>query len=240
MSEHPSNQYPPGGPSADEHPSIERIFDAISGGRGRDAARADEHAGHDAAGHDDASVTGHLATCPACRATGEWIESVLDATAEGALPEPPADVLERAIAIAAELPAPVRRPEPSSRWSIARLVRDALERPALAGVRGDAAGRRELYEAEGAHLDVEVTAAPDDAARCRVTGQILIDDAPPPEGALAMLWAEGRVVARAAGDEIGVFLLDDVPPGEYRLEVWAEAAGRAIRVESLTIAPDDA
>jgi hypothetical protein len=200
------------------HPSLGGIFDAVrlTDGPGDDFAR-------------------HLAECAHCAESAEWIEGILAAVAQGPLPEPTAEALARAISIPETAPRPRRRESTRQRWSLARLVPDAFARPAMAGVRGGPTAQRFLYETEMAHLDLEVATAPGDAERRRLTGQLVIEGSPQSGDVLAVLWRESYIAARAIGDELGVFVLDDVAPGSYRLEVLSPTTGHSVRVMELAV-----
>jgi hypothetical protein len=52
---------------------------------------------------------------------------------------------------------------------------------------------------------------------------------------IAVLWSDGVAVARGVGDAMGMFMLRDIPPGSYRLEVWIPAAGHIIRMDPLQV-----
>ena len=200
------------------HPSLERIFDAV---------RLSDRPSDD--------ITRHLAECARCAESTAWIEEVLAAVAEGPLPEPSAEALERAISIPETVARPGVPEASRPRWSLAQLVRDAFARPATVGVRGGSTAQRFLYETEDAHLDLEIAAAPGDAEHRRLTGQLMVEGSRQPEEVLVVLWQDSHVVARAFGDELGIFVFDDVVPGTYRLEAWSGATGRAVRVEKLAV-----
>lgn len=200
------------------HPTLGDIFDAV---RSKGTA-TDE-------------VARHLPGCARCRESAAWVGELLAAAASGPLPAPPEDVIARAVGIARAERSTREREAPTPRWSIAKLLRDSLMTPALAGVRGGPALRRFLFEAVGAHLDLEVSPAPHDAERRRLTGQLLVADTMPPDDVLAVLWQGQSVAAQASGDEQGQFVVDNVTPGDYQLDVWSITTGRAIRVASLSI-----
>ena len=71
--------------------------------------------------------------------------------------------------------------------------------------------------------------------RYRITGQLLFADEGPPPDALAILWRDSALAARASGDETVTFVIEHVAPGEYRLEILSPSAGRAIRIASLSM-----
>ncbi|MGH7566639.1 MAG: hypothetical protein ACREK2_07395 [Gemmatimonadota bacterium] len=194
-----------------DHPTLDRLFDAARGRR--EAAAASDHA----------------AACPSCARSLEWLRNVLDGAAGGPLPDPPEAWIQAALRIPGEIPAVERG---ASGWTPARLL-GALAAPA--GVRGAAGPRRSLYEAGDAHLDLEITADENDADTLRVTGQLLVPAMPPASAAIATLWRGEALVAHAAADSAGVFMLPAVAYGTYRLEVWEPGADRAIRVEPLEL-----
>lgn len=200
------------------HPSLGGIYDTVrrSNGPGDEVAR-------------------HLVECARCAESAAWIQGVLAAVALGPLPEPSDGALARAISIPETAARPRRREATLPRWSLARLVPDAFARPAMAGVRGGFTAQRFLYEAEDAHLDLEIAAAPGDAELRRLTGQLVIEGSRQTDEVLAVLWRDSQVAARAAGDELGIFVLDDVVPGTYRLEVLSPATEHAVRVAALAI-----
>jgi hypothetical protein len=196
------------------HPDLDRILGLARGER----AAAEE--------------SGHLTACDRCAGSLAWARELLRAAAAPALDDPPRELLERAGEIAREAGARARRP--TAGLSLARLVGGLLARPAAAGVRGPARASRRLYESEGAHVDLEIGEAAEDAELCRVTGQLL-----DPEGetadALAILWRGGSVAAHSAADEAGAFVFPSVPPGTYRLEVWSPERMRVVRVDPLEL-----
>lgn len=177
----------------------------------------------------------HLEACETCAEARRWADAVLEAASAEPLGVPPAAVVERALSIPDEQPAPARREAP--RWSLARWLPGLL--PAAAGVRGAASTRR-LYDSDAGRVDVEVAPDPDDAERWRVTGRLEPAGGPAPGDALAVLWDGETLEGHAAGDEIGLFVLSGVRAGRYRLEVWSPAAGAAVRIDPFEVPPPEA
>lgn len=205
-----------------DHPSLDRILDRLldptgAGGQARDLAA-------------------HLASCEQCREADRWARQLVLAVAEGPPVAAPEALIDRALGIPEAEP---RVRPATARWSIAWLVQDAFARPALAGVRGGATTRRMLYELDGGHVDIEIAPSPEDGESVRLTGQLLLDDAPPPEDVVALLWRDRSVVARASGDATGMFLLPSVPAGTYQLDLLSLASGRAVRVGSMKVETDE-
>jgi hypothetical protein len=92
-----------------------------------------------------------------------------------------------------------------------------------------------LYELPDGHVDLEIGPDPEDSERFRMTAQVLLPGADPSAGVLAILWRGEALEARASGDETGTFVLGEVEPGEYRLEILSPSTGRAIRIASLAV-----
>jgi hypothetical protein len=200
---------PDGRTNVSEHPSLERIVDRALG---RSEASAELEA--------------HLAGCTRCREAQVWAADLAAAAAAGPPMSAPGGLVERALSIPSLEPrTPVRR-----EWSLARLVGDAFSRPHLAGVRGAGTARRMLYEVPGGHVDLEIAPDPDDGERFRIIAQVLFDDTGLSGDLAAILWRDREPVARAASDESGVFTLERVPSGEYRLDVLSVSTGRAILI----------
>jgi hypothetical protein len=200
-------------------PSLEEIFDLVRGTTAPD--------------HSDA-LRAHLTGCPACAASRGWLENLLAATEQGPLSEPPAAVLERAFDVMPPAPpAPARHPR---RWSLAELVRETFAGPVPAGIRaGATAERRLLYTAGDTELDLEIARGDVGSSVYRISGQLMVRDGSEQPDVFAVLWSDGRTVARAAGDAMGMFVLRDVPRGTYRLEVWIPGEGHIIRMEPLSV-----
>jgi hypothetical protein len=162
-------------------------------------------------------VREHTASCSSCRDSLEWIERIIEAIDQAPLEAPSEGAVARVIDLAREAPVATRK---ERRWSLARLLGDALDEPALAGVRGGAEhARRLLFETD----------------TCRVVGQLLQTGQQPIGGLLAILWRSGNVVSRAIGDDVGTFVFEAVQPGDYKLDMWDPSSGQGVRIEQLTV-----
>lgn len=140
-----------------------------------------------------------------------------------ALPDAPADSIQRAIAL---WPAPTpQQPSPlreavASGWRLVQAVLrydSAVASPLALGLRGGAAGgptRHLLFSAEGRDIDLRVTASRD---RFAIMGQVLGPD----EAGRIELHDDDGHRAGAELDELGGFVLDDLPPGRYRMSLRA-------------------
>ena len=198
-----------------DHPALEEILDRVLG-------RGDYTGG----------IAEHMIACASCRRAKAWATALVRAAEGGPPVVAPETLIERAISIPSEEP---RRRAERVRWSIARLIEGAFARPLLAGVRGSATARRMLYELEDGHVDLEIGPDPDDGERFRITAQVLPTGADLSGEVLAILWRGDALVARASGDETGTFVLGELEPGEYRLEILSPSTGRAIRIASLVV-----
>jgi hypothetical protein len=177
-------------------------------------------------------VAAHIDQCAACGAARSWLERVMQAAAAGPLEEPPASVTERALQV---FPREQSRPRQARSWSLARLVHDTLGAPVPAGVRGRGIGRRLLYDAGWAQLDIEIREARLNPEALQVRGQLL-PIGPMPQELNAFLSSEGAVVAQAAADASGIFVLPEVRSGTYRLDVGPLASDEGVRVEPFELA----
>jgi hypothetical protein len=143
-------------------------------------------------------VREHTASCTNCRDSLEWVKRVIDAIDQAPLEAPSEGAVARVIDLAREAPVATRE---ERRWSLARLLGDALEQPALAGVRGGAEhARRLLFETDRGHLDL---ASEIETGKCRVMGQLLQAGQQPTRDLLAILWRSGNVVSHAIGLALG-------------------------------------
>lgn len=177
----------------------------------------------------------HLEACGPCAEARRWAETVVRAASTEPLEDPPAAIVERARSIPDERPAPARREAP--RWSLARWLPGLL--PAAAGVRGAASSRR-VYDSEAGRVDVEIVPDPGDAERWLLMGRMETAGEIVPDDVLAVLWEDTSIVAHAAGDEIGWFVLSGVEAGRYRFEVWSPAADAAVRIDPFEVPPPEA
>lgn len=175
----------------------------------------------------------HTASCSSCRDALEWIERVIHATAQAPLEAPSEAAVARVIDLAKESPVTARE---GRRWSLARLLGDALGQPALAGVRGGTeSAHRLLFETDDGHFDLEVTSSETETGKYRVMGQLLRTGRQPTPDLLAILWRSGIVVSRATGDDVGTFVFEAVQPGDYQLDMWDPSSGYGVRIEHLVV-----
>ena len=140
----------------------------------------------------------------------DWLQAVEET-------EPPPWVVNRAVRIARQ--AEAGRPARPAAWRrlVATLVYDNRLEPRRAGARAVALDRpRLLYQAGGIEIDLEVGDS-SIAGRVRMIGQVTASE---PDLAQAWVAAEGPAGrTQAEVDDVGQFVLDDLPNGHHRLEI---------------------
>ena len=163
-------------------------------------------------------------SCPSTLTIGEYVLGVLppDAAREVAehlvdCPHCAAERRETAAFLKEE-------DEPEGAHGFVDTVRRLLARPlaptapALAGLRGAAGDGSEVFTADGLRVTISVQ-----RATRGVRGSILVGLVEPwtaaSAGGQAQLYADDRVVQSTEVDDLGNFVFDAVPPGNYRVEV---------------------
>jgi anti-sigma factor RsiW len=158
----------------------------------------------------------HLAACGACRRSAEQFSLL----ARVSLPEePPHEVAQRARDLfrsRAVEAAPRSRP-----FEVVRLLFDAgVGQMAFGTRRRGASARRQLLEAGGMLLDIDVTAA--GPGLTRVVGQLSSPAAPPEVTAttrVQLLRPDGRVCGEVLTDQMGQFQLETASMPGMKLAV---------------------
>ncbi len=162
-------------------------------------------------------------TCPPSMVLGEYALGMLEpeqaiAVVEHLLDCPHcAEERRHFAAFLAEPDEPLPSGNPVAR-ALRRLFAQPLinPQPAMA-LRGDEDESTKTYAIDGYELTLDVQAAargPD-----RVLAGLLLGDQPPAEGAAVRLYAGERLVQTTALDDLGNFILEGVPAGDYRLEL---------------------
>ncbi len=165
-------------------------------------------------------VAAHLAAgCDQCSKDRRWYEQVRSIAASDSAYEPPAWVLKRAIRAFDERPV---QPKTSHFGRlVASLLFDSFARPSIAGVRStETAHRQLLYEAGDYSIDVQVSWQ--DQARGGLCGQILRKGDigfQSVSGVTLTLTRKGRSPLLSGVNDFGEFVLNDIPVGDYELEV---------------------
>lgn len=148
-----------------------------------------------------AAIAKHLAECPRCSAEVAQLKDYLQELA----PEVDYSPLERV------------------RVLVARLVREAqgwvgpgalAPAPAYAGIRGKEEEGLHLYRADDVQVAIQVQ---DDAAQPGRKVAFGLVTGAESRGLRAYLWRAHEQVAEVGVDEVGNFILSNLPPGRYEL-----------------------
>ena len=149
--------------------------------------------------HEAAALKAHLAECPHCRREVSELDTFLDDLQPSRAGHLLDGTVERVRLVVARLLGP---PGP------------ALA-PAYAGVRGEEQAPV-LYEAEEIQIAIETEDDVEVPGRKVILGLVMGEGAP---GGEAHLWQAGQQIAAVPVDELGNFVIPDVPAGSYDLIV---------------------
>ncbi|HJZ71679.1 MAG TPA: hypothetical protein VKE51_08045 [Vicinamibacterales bacterium] len=171
----------------------------------------------------------HIAVCPTCAGTVDWLRAVTAMAAADGQYEPPPHVLRRARAVfALERPRLIR----ALPRLVGKLMFDSLTEPAMAGVRGPAAASRQaVFEAGDYAVDITVDQA-GGSGRAMLVGQVMSRVAPiaPITAAPVLLTAGETVVARTVCDRFGEFLIEYETQPRLQLHVVVDAGKRRLEM----------
>lgn len=184
-----------------------------------------------------AQIQDHLGRCARCQENWQWLQKVLQVTAQDDSVEPPRWVLHRAVQLFA-----THGPQPQpTLWQriTALLVFDSLAQPVPLATRNPNQAMRQLLYRAGA-WDVDVSLEPGDAPETiHLTGQVLYQQGMPHQaaGILVNLLQAGQTVASTTTNSIGEFSFEQVAAGAYDLNIhtgdvqlWVEQMD--VRLES--------
>lgn len=160
------------------------------------------------------AVTQHLCTCPHCTQELALLKAYLAKVSPDLAPIPASSLVERVRVRVAQLVTEM------TDWGAnvgAALGQGAAMTPALSGVRGvrGPTDGQSIYTVDDVQIILDVEADPMQPDRKVILGLVLgLEE---PQSAVAHLWQAGRHVAETVVDELGNFMLADLPPGEYEL-----------------------
>lgn len=170
------------------------------------------------------AIAAHLELgCARCSADVSWYQTVRAIAEADDLIEPPPWVLKRALRIfeTRTSDAGVLAQVARAGKLIAQLVFDSMQRPAIVGARSGAAEARQLlYRADEFSIDLQFAFLPQD--RVEMTGQLLREGDLRFESVALQplqLMRAGRTVFATLTNERGEFVIGQIEPGSYSLNI---------------------
>jgi len=152
------------------------------------------------------AVRHHLDECPHCYREIAQLEGYLAELEPAPEPTLPERVADRIRVLVARL---------VSGGSGSGLPGQRVPAPAYAGLRGDGSKAPLVYRADDVQVCVEVEADAERPSRSTVLGLVIgLEET---SGFEAYLYQAAQCVMTTSVDELGNFVLPDLPPGEYEL-----------------------
>lgn len=149
-------------------------------------------------------VQQHVATCPYCAQELAQLAAFMDSPDPYLHPAPWTTLRRQVNVLVARL---------TSGMQAGGLFGPPALAPALAGLRGDAAGPL-TYEAGDAQIILDVQQDGQQAGRQALIGLVMGLDG---QALRATLWRDQQQIVAAAVDTLGNFAFDDLAPGQYEL-----------------------
>jgi hypothetical protein len=180
-------------------------------------------------------IEAHLAACTDCNTSvGMWRKVAAIARIEPGF-APPDDAVRMAKFQFGSL-----RTQPSSAWSLARIVFDSLSQPLTVGVRSGGLDSRHLvYDAEGTMVDLVLEAQPQ-SGTISLVGQVVDKKGTRvlPRRVKVTVWTDtGQPSAEASGNQFGEFQLEFAAQNRIRLSVEIEGH-QQIRIPPVSLHPE--
>ena len=174
--------------------------------------------------------------CSQCAATRAWYQRVRAVMASDRTVEPPPWVLRRAARLFDERQSGEKSITRAAS-GVVRLIFDSLKQPAMAGARSAGRDKRVLlYSLDDYSIDLQIASS--DESRADLIGQVLSTAGPGFESVARVpvaLARRGKSFRSTTTDEVGVFVINKLPRGEYDLQI--EARDMAINVVGLPVSP---
>ena len=166
------------------------------------------------AGDEMKELTEHIGTCSSCsRKVDEW-RQMLALLRRSHLESAPAEFLENARAILDAKPELKRQ---KIREITAVIVFDSFMQPALSGTRGAAESRQVGLRAREFDIHLKISTNP---SQRQMIGQVFARNETQFLGSVCVhLLQNGKRFKSTWSDNFGEFQFDDVPPGEFWLQV---------------------
>jgi len=163
----------------------------------------------------DENTRSHIETCEQCRSDVSWLAWLASFGKREKQYEPPVWG-----AANAENTFKLKKPGlvTIAKETIASLVYDSFSEPLPIGVRRrDLPSRQALYKTEHVQLDLKIELGEEKGL---IVGQILADGGDRAVGGLQIeITQSGEVVGKSRTNALGEFIFQDVPKGNYELQV---------------------
>jgi hypothetical protein len=162
----------------------------------------------------DAESRGHIELCEECRANLGWLHWLADFASRDKGNEPPSWALTNANNVF-KLKKP--RTVTVAREIVAQLVYDSFNEPLPAGVRQhDLPARQTLYTTLDLQLDLKIEVGEENGL---IIGQIVATGDLKVAGLRVEIAEHGMVVDNAVTNGLGEFVFQDLPKGNYELQI---------------------
>jgi hypothetical protein len=159
-------------------------------------------------------VREHLEACERCRTEIRWIQSIAELAGRELDYEP----ARRIVAAAENVFAPGRQPAETADEVVADLVYDSFTEPLPMGIRRqDLASRQAVYQTDHVQLDLKIELGDEKGL---IVGQIFTETGNPGVRGLKIeIIQGGRLVGKSTTNALGEFIFQDLPRGDYELQV---------------------
>jgi len=165
----------------------------------------------------EAEARQHIETCEECRFNISWLRWLVEAGAKEKGYEPPSWALANAEKV-------FKLQKPGivmiAKEIVATLVYDSFNEPLPIGVRRrDLPARQALYRTDNVQLDVKIELG-EERGGGLIIGQIAADQGSMNVSGLRIeLTQQGQVVGNSRTNALGEFIFQDLPKGNYELQV---------------------
>lgn len=163
----------------------------------------------------DANTRNHIESCEQCRSDVSWLEWLSDFGKREKQYEPPPWAATNAQEVFGTKKA---RLGTIAKETVARLVFDSFSEPLPLGVRQqDLTSRQALYRTDSLQLDLKIELGDEKGL---IIGQIIADTGDMATGGLQVeITKAGEVVGKSRTNRLGEFIFQDLPKGNYELQV---------------------
>jgi hypothetical protein len=163
----------------------------------------------------DAESQSHIRQCEQCRSDVSWLQWLADFGAREKEYDPPSWALANA-----ENVFKLKKPRlvTIAKEIVASLIYDSFSEPLPMGVRQrDLPARQALFKADKVHLDLKIEVGDEKGL---IIGQVVADHGEMHiDGLTIEITQEGQVVSKSSTNALGEFVFQDLPRGNYELQV---------------------